>query len=566
MYTEGLLPFLLVLSAYTANSVQVGVIKNVRLVPSGTIINTTYHTCLCILVTSSQNIQGFNYNSQNDTCALFTNYSSSFIYILQNDSDSTFYFRQLPPVISMNTNYSTIQTQLTTVLTNAAATTIKTTTTKLFNAGKFFYVNKPTTASSLPVISIFWPFDNSAKDLNNVYATNFSGITYSALGITGYGAALSLTYSATSYVMVSTPYVNLRNRSFTIDLWANPASGMSANDYPFVVICQTTSPNYRCLQALLRSGKPMLTLYYSDCESSRSVKSSTWIHLAFIYDYASNTMSLYVNGYLDTNCSSVSPFQGTPNTTLIIGGAKVLKMYYEGLIDQLSVVTRVKSASEILDTATLVVYYSFINQNLLDSGPNLINGTGINTTFTAGRVDDAIVFNGTASYIQINNLILLGTTGWPYSFAFWIYPYSTQNGTLIHMYMPTAATIQCIPILGFTSSGSLVAQSWNATQILTIHGPVISSNSWIHIAHTYSSNGSIRLYVNGSLVAISTATSPNSTLSPPVTVIVGHCGNTTLCSCSSGAVVPGQYRGLMDEFRIYSRACNASEVYALANP
>ncbi|CAF1159170.1 unnamed protein product [Adineta ricciae] len=543
MYIEGLLPFLLVLFASTANSVQVGVIKNVRVVPSGTIINTTYYTCICILVTSSQNIQGFNYNSQNDTCALFTNYSSSFIYSVQNDLNSTFYFRQLPPVTSVNTNYSTTQTRLTTVLTNAAATTttIKPATTNLYNAG-------------------------NAKDLSNVYTTNFSSITYSALGITGYGAALSLTYSATSYVMVSTPYVNLRNRSFTIDLWANPTSGMSTNDYPFVVICQTTSPNYRCLQALLRSGKPMLTLYYSDCGSSRSVKSSTWVHLAFIYDYTSNTMSLYVNGYLDTNCSSVSPFQGTPNTTLIIGGAKVLSMYYGGLIDQLSIVTRVKSASEILDTATLVVYYSFINQNLLDSGPNLINGTGIDTTFTAGRVDDAIVFNGTASYIQINNLILLGTTGWPYSFAFWIYPYSTQNGTLVHMYMPTAATIRCIPILGFTSSGSLVAQSWNATQILTIHGPVISSNSWIHIAHTYSSNGSIRLYVNGSLVAISTATLSNSTLSPPVTVIVGHCGNTTLCSCSSGAVVPAQYHGLMDEFRIYSRAFNASEVYALANP
>ena len=143
MYAEGLLPLLLILSASTANGVQLGVIENVRVVPSGTIINATYHTCVCILVTSSQNIQGFNYNSQNHTCALFTNYSSSFIYTVQNDLNSTFYFRQLPPVMSMNTSYSTIQTKLTTVLTNAAAatTTIKTATTKLYNAGKFFYMN-----------------------------------------------------------------------------------------------------------------------------------------------------------------------------------------------------------------------------------------------------------------------------------------------------------------------------------------------------------------------------------------------------------------------------------------
>ncbi|UJR16849.1 hypothetical protein I4U23_003748 [Adineta vaga] len=511
------------------------------------------------MLTSNQSIQGFNYVRQNGTCEFFTNYSSSSIYILQNESNSTFYFLQLPPVITANTTYSTITTQLTTVLTTTLATTIQTITTKLLNA--------VTTVNSMPVISIFWSFDNTIRDLNNAYISNSSSITYSPLGITGYGAALSLTYLATSNVMVSTPYVNLQNRSFTIDLWANPASGMTVNDYPFTVICQTTSPYYRCMQALLRRGTPMLTFYYADCQSSNSVKNSTWTHLAFIYNYVSSTMSLYVNGYLDKSFSSIaSPFQGTPNTTMIIGGAKVLNMFYEGLIDQLSIVTRVKSASEILNAATLVVYYPFINQNLLDSGPNFINGTGINTAFTNGRVDDAIVFNKTPSYIQIDNLILLGTKNWPYSFAFWIYAYSTQNGTLIHMYRSNSSTTNCLPILGFSASGSIVAQSWNGTQIRTMTGPVILSNTWVHIAHTYSSNGTVRLYVNGTVVASNGILSPNLAISPPVTITLGHCGNITLCSCPSGAIVSGQYYGLIDEFQLYSRTLNASEVYTLAYP
>jgi hypothetical protein len=319
------------------------------------------------------------------------------------------------------------------------------------------------------------------------------------------------------------------------------------------------------MQVIIRNGKPLLTLWYDDCTSSNTLNVSTWTHLAYIYNYASNTMSLYVNGYLDTNCTAVSPFQGTPNASLYIGGISSLTMYYLGLIDQLSLVTRVKNASEILETATLVIYYSFDNQSLLDSGPNLINGTGINTDFAIGHVNKAIAFNTTPSYVQINNLVLFGQKYWPYSFAFWIYAYSAKNATLVHMWKPNAPTAFCMPILGFTASGLIVAQTWNLTQILTITGPIISANTWVHIAHTYSPSDGIRLFVNGTLMASSPVSSANPSASAPLTMALGHCVNTTICSCAPGGIVPGQYHGLMDEFQFYSRLLNASDVLALAN-
>ncbi len=340
---------------------------------------------------------------------------------------------------------------------------------------------------------------------------------------------------------------------------------MYANDYLIVVLCPSGT-NYKCMQALIRSGKPMLSFYFDDCESSNLLKNSTWVHLAYVYDYASNIMILYVNGYLDTTCAAISPFQLGPSAPLYIGGTSVLLMCYLGLIDQLSIVTRVKSASEILTTATLVVYYSFDNQSLLDSGPNWINGTGINTAFAPGRVNEAIVFNMTRSYLQINNLVLFGTPYWPYSFAFWIYPYSAKNGTVIHMWKPSAPTNFCMPIIGFSESGSIVAQTWNSTQILSICGPIIAPNTWTHIAHTYSPTGGIRLFVNGTLMASNSVKSTNPAASAPLTVALGYCVNTTLCSCASGSVVPGQFHGMMDEFQFYSRQLNTSEVLALANP
>ncbi len=368
-----------------------------------------------------------------------------------------------------------------------------------------------------------------------------------------------------SFVSVSSPYLNLQNRSFTVDAWVYPGTTMDGNDYPIVILCPSET-NYNCMQALIRSGKPMLSFWNDDCESSNLLNVSTWAHLAYVYDYTTNMMTLYVNGYLDTNCAAVSPFQGAPTATLYIGGISSIMMCYLGLIDQLSIVTRVKSASEILETATLVVYYSFDNQSLLDSGPNLINGTGINTAFGLGRVNEGIVFNTTQSYVQINNLVLFGTPYWPYSFAFWIYPYSTNNGTLIHMWKPSTPTTFCMPIIGFSASGSIVAQTWNSTQILAIVGPVIVPNTWAHIAHTYSPTGGIRLFVNGTLVVSSSAKSPNPAASAPLTIALGYCVNTTLCSCASGSIIPGQFHGMMDEFQFYSRQLNTSEVLALANP
>ncbi len=134
------------------------------------------------------------------------------------------------------------------------------------------------------------------------------------------------------------------------------------------------------------------------------------------------------------------------------------------------------------------------------------------------------------------------------------------------MWEPSSPTTYCMPIIGFSASGSIVAQTWNSTQIVTIVGPVIASNTWTHIAHTYSPTGGIRLFVNGTLMVSSPAKSMNPAASAPLTIALGYCVNTTLCSCASGSVVPGQFHGMMDEFQFYSRQLNASEVLTLANP
>jgi hypothetical protein len=109
------------------------------------------------------------------------------------------------------------------------------------------------------------------------------------------------------------------------------------------------------------------------------------------------------------------------------------------------------------------VDFSFLSstyENSVHSFPwclNSINGTGINTDLPFGRVNKVITFNTTPSYVQIINLALFGIKYWPYSFAFWIYAYSTKKATVIHMWKPSGPTASCMLILGFTVSGLIVA-------------------------------------------------------------------------------------------------------------
>jgi hypothetical protein len=88
--------------------------------------------------------------------------------------------------------------------------------------------------------------------------------------------------------------------------------------------------------------------------------------------------------------------------------------------------------------------------------------------------------------------------------------------------------------------------------------------AWTHVVSSYSTINGIRLWVNGSLL---NSSGPFVYISSgvPNTITLASSFNITI-SCFSGSVSVGQFYGMMDELRIYSRELNASDVYALANP
>jgi hypothetical protein len=102
-----------------------------------------------------------------------------------------------------------------------------------------------------------------------------------------------------------------------------------------------------------------------------------------------------------------------------------------------------------------------------------------------------------------------------------------------------------------------------------IFGPILLANVWTHVVVTYSQTNGIRLYINGTYYNSSDAFTYAAseqvnilTLANPLQAIQWTTGG----SCNSQSIVPSVYHGYIDEFRVYSRELNMTDVYTLANP
>ena len=117
-------------------------------------------------------------------------------------------------------------------------------------------------------------------------------------------------------------------------------------------------------------------------------------------------------------------------------------------------------------------------------------------------------------------------------------------------------------MVGLTSGNQLIAASWNSYAV-EVMGPVAPANSWTHVAVTYRDSSGLRLYSNGSLRITSAPFSVVGSGTPNY-LFVGSpraAANSTVWTN-----ITGQYSGIVDEFRVYSRELTAGEIALLANP
>ncbi|CAF2938022.1 unnamed protein product [Rotaria sp. Silwood2] len=246
-----------------------------------------------------------------------------------------------------------------------------------------------TTSTSPPSITIaFWSFDYNTREL---YNTGLDGVlvgdpTYTTSRL-GYGAAISLNQSSSQFVSITTRNVPLNSRSFTIEAWIYPIA-LTVVDYGIFGQCQSQDTNLY-FHFLSRNIKLYCGFWGNDVSGATTLTMNVWTDVACVYDSATFTQQVWLNGVLDGS-RSASADQGTSGAISI---GLWSHEYFNGYINEVRFKARAKTATELLNDATLFVYYSFDDGSLIDDSFNGIKGTvSGNITMTAGRVNQAIQF------------------------------------------------------------------------------------------------------------------------------------------------------------------------------
>jgi hypothetical protein len=297
---------------------------------------------------------------------------------------------------------------------------------------------------------------------------------------------------------------------------------------------------------------------------STPMAANTWYHVAYVYDYSSRTQYVYLQGVLDGTKTSSDPYQGQSGA-IFIGASNISSSFYNGYIDDLKVTTMAKSATDLLDDATLVAYFSFDSSTLTsDSGPNKISGYVQNVGAITGKGGQALSFSGAASYFQAYAFYQLSIANKEYSIALWINP-NSPNGTLIQKTRTQFTTTgSCSIFMAFSALGQIIfaIPTGSATLTQQIVGPFISSGQWTHLGYTYSQTNGVTMYINGVKYG---ATGSQTYYSPSSNYEWLNIGQYTTTACTSLSLVSnGFYQGAIDEVHIYRRELRASEIASLA--
>lgn len=164
--------------------------------------------------------------------------------------------------------------------------------------------------------------------------------------------------------------------------------------------------------------------------------------------------------------------------------------------------------------------------------------------------------------------VLLGVSNYPYSISIWVRPTTTNGSTLVHLSTTVTGQGWCVDLMGFSATGQIIITGWGASNQQVV-GPILPINTWTHVVDTFSVANGHRLYVNGTFIGSTgsmTYVASNQvnilTLGNPLQGTLTSAGGT----CTAQSIVPGVYLGSIDEFRVYSRELNTTDIFTLANP
>jgi hypothetical protein len=343
---------------------------------------------------------------------------------------------------------------------------------------------------------------------------------------------------------------------------------------------------------------------YDFVQGSTVISTNVWHHVAGVFD--GSQLRVYVDGVLDgTKASTFAPVTGTKD--LLIGARSPdASSKFQGLIDEVRLTSGALYATNFVPSIRLTAtgntkglwrFESLSGTTVADSSCNANNGTvqggaglssdvgspgtlglkghwqfdeGTGTTaadssgagntgtlstasWAAGKVNNAVSFNGTSSYVNMGASSSLEATN-ELTISAWIFPTGPgSDGTIGGTIVNKEGEYQLVRLPDGTICWAFAntVPGWAYTNT----GGSAPLNRWTHVAIVYS-NSSVQSYINGGLVH----TRP--TVGPIVDNI--HAAEDDLRV--GGRQAWNQYfQGRIDEVRFYNRGLSAADVQSLAS-
>lgn len=353
---------------------------------------------------------------------------------------------------------------------------------------------------------------------------------------------------------------------FTISAWVN-IDGTRENSYIVAKYDLSAGPAHS--YGLGIAGVPYPYAFvgndsgYADLVAfAAPMNAGQWYALSTVYDGAN--LNLYANGELISS-RFVGGFPPFSNSAALTIGGTSNDQVVGGAIDDVRIYDYALTPEEILaqfdadlppNDGALVAFYELNHGSGHDKSGNHLNGTVTGTQVVPDRFGKklrAMSFDGDTDRVDCGDPTQFNFTG-NFTLSAWI----KMNGAQINKYVVakydfdpnTAASSPHSYGLGVDGSANVYGFVGGDSGYLdVVGGPNLGDDAWHAISLAFESGVTLRIYLDGALVASrAVPIMPSFVNSVPLTI--------------GGTSVAQGFAGSIDDVRIYSRALSDSEIDA----
>ena len=187
-------------------------------------------------------------------------------------------------------------------------------------------------------------YDGSAGEVVDSGDNALDGTAENDCDTTGSGKICRAAYFDGNNDYISTPHIDLNNRSFSVAVWLKVYDFDGGDEV--IISQQESSTQNHYLHITIRNQRPFFGFYGNDLTGSTSLSASQWYHLVFIYDSTTTDRKIYLNGALDATQTGITAYQGTTGDTLI---GRFSSHYLTGLMDELMIWQKALTPEEVTE-------------------------------------------------------------------------------------------------------------------------------------------------------------------------------------------------------------------------